>query len=403
MNTISKSLLSIAAAITVVGATITPAFVQAWGDNANGRPSYTIAEVNAGKLGDKITFNSIKDSKIGDEKNFVGAKAKGRIGTWNANEINVEDGKTYTIRLYVHNNSPKGASAVAKDVKANFSLPTTVANYHTVIGYLNSSNATPSRYWDEVTFKSNQDFYLEYLEGSAKYSNAKLGTVNLPNEIITSGATLGYEALDGKIPGCFEYDGVVTIDVKVHYSVNSKLAKTVRKKGAKTWSETVDAKVGDEVEFEIAYTNLTNQVAKNVMIRDALPANLEYVKDSTVLYNANYKSGVKIKDNTITTTGINIGDYSHKGNAYVRFTAKVVDQALTCGNNKLVNWASSTVNSKVTKDDASVNVSKTCNPSPNPTPDTIVETGAGGILIGALGLGSVATALGFYIASLKKF
>ena len=61
-------------------------------------------------------------------------------------------------------------------------------------------------------------------------------------------------------------------------------------------------------------------------------------------------------------------------------------------------------------------VTKTCkdtpvDPTPNPTPTqdnggdtptTIVSTGAGTIATGAVGVGSVVTMLGYYIASRKK-
>ena len=240
MRTIYKSVLSVSAAAIVAVATLAPVIVNAWGDSSNGRKSYTISQINKGELGDTITFNSISDGKIGDEKNFVGAKvASSKADTWAANSINVKDGETYTIRLYVHNNNPQGTKKIAEGVKATFSIPTTVAKSQTIIGYLDSSNATPNRYWDEVTLSASENVYLEYVDGSAKYTNAKMGTVKLPNEVITSGATLGYDKLDGKIPGCYEYDGVVTIDVKVHSSVAAKVSKQVRIKGTKTWSESV--------------------------------------------------------------------------------------------------------------------------------------------------------------------
>ncbi len=418
MNKIYKSVLSISAAATVLAATLTPAVVNAWGNSGEARPSYKIAEINDGALGDKITFNSISDGKIGDEKNFVGAKVAGtKVETWNANEIEVKDGETYTIRLYVHNNSPYGYDKIAENVKATFSVPTTVGRSHNVVGYIDSSNATPKRYWDEVEFKSNEDFYLEYVDGSAKYTNSKLGTVSLPNEVIISGATLGYEKLDGKIPGCYQYDGVVTIDVVAHKSVAAKVSKQVRIKGTKTWSETVEAKIGDEVEYQIEYVNLLNETVNDVMIRDVLPTNVEYVKDSTYLYNSNYQSGVLLADNDVTTTGINIGSYVTNGNAYVRFTGKVVDKKMACGDNQLVNWASATVKGSVYKDDASVLVNKVCEepkddpeptpePTPEPEPETpkeIVSTGPETVVYGAVGAGSAVTALGYFIASRKKF
>ncbi|MBR3138710.1 DUF11 domain-containing protein [Candidatus Saccharibacteria bacterium] len=414
MKSIYKAVLGVSAAAVVMAGTLAPVMVTAWGDSDNGRPSYTLDQINHGDLGDTITFNSISNGKIGDEKNFVGAKVAGAtVSTWNANTINVKDGETYTIRLFVHNNSPKGEEAIAKGVKATFSLPTTVAKSQTIIGYIDSSNAAPTRYWDEVTLNANEDFYLEYVDGSAMYNN-NIGDFKLPNEVVTSGALVGYTSMNGEIPGCYEYSGVVTINVKVHTSVAAKVSKQVRIKGTKTWSESVNAKVGDEVEYQIEYVNLLSQTVNDVMIRDVLPTNVEYVNDSTYLYNANYQSGVKLADNTLTTSGINIGSYSAKGNAYVRFTGKVVDKSLACGSNQLVNWASATVNKSVYKDDASVMVSKddeTCkdkpvDPTPTPdnpgTPTEIVSTGAGTIVTGAIGAGAVVTTLGYYIASRKK-
>ena len=417
MNKIYKTILGLSAAVTIAAGTLTPALVSAWGDSNNGRPSYTLSQIESGVLGNTITFNSISNNqKIGNEKNFVGAKVAGaNVSTWNADTINVKDGETYTIRLYVHNNNPRGMNAIAQNVKATFSIPTTVAKSQTIIGYLDSSNAYPTRYWDEVTLKASEDIYLEYVEGSAKYTNASLGTVSLANTIVSSGVLLGYNKLDGNIPGCYQYDGVVTLDVKVHSSVAAKVAKTVRIKGAadKTWKESVEAKVGDEVEYQIEYVNLLANQVNNVMIRDVLPTNVEYVNNSTYLYNSVYPKGLLLTDNSLTTAGINIGSYISKGNAYVRFTGKVVDKTLACGNNQLVNWASATVNKDVYKDDASVMVNKnddTCksnptptpNPDPTPKPKTIVSTGPETIVTGAIGAGSIVTAAGYFIASRKK-
>lgn len=405
MNKVYKTILSVAAAAIVGGATLVPANVLAWGDSAGGRTVYTIEQINEGALGDTITFNSITNGKIGDERNFVGAKLSGTTSVKD-NEISVEDGKTYTVRLYVHNNSPLGVDKTAENVTVNFALPTTVGKSHTVVGYINASNAMPNRYWDEVKFVSDDNFYLEYVDGSARYTNTKLGTVALPNEVITSGAKIGYEGLDGKIPGCFAYDGEVTIEVTVHKAASAKLSKTVRLKGTKEWKESVDAKIGDEVEYQIEYKNLTSETVSNVMIRDILPKNMEYVKDSTYLYNANYQSGVQVVENTVTTTGINIGSYTMNGNAYVRFTAKVINKTLACGDNQLVNWANVTVNSEVAgKDDASVMVNRVCE-TPEPEPEDpepeLPVTGATDIVAGALGAGSIVTMLGYAIASRKK-
>ena len=218
---------------------------------------------------------------------------------------------------------------------------------------------------------------------------------------------------------------MLTIDVKVHKSVSTKLTKKVRIKGTKEWSEVVDAKIGDQVEYQIAYTNLLSSQVDNVAIRDVLPTNVEYVADSTYLFNSNYESGVRLSNNSIISNGINIGSYATNGNAYVRFTGKVVDNTLACGKNQLVNWASATVNGEVYKDDASVMVVKdgdVCkeqpvnpqptpdNPTPTPTPSvtpastptTIVNTGAESAAGVALGAGGITTALGYVVSAIRK-
>ena len=251
MKKSTKTLIGVAAAGVLAVASLTPVLVNAWGDSNNGRQFYTLEQVNAGDLGDKIVFNSItNDQVIGNEQNFVGAKSAEEMAVegskWHPNEINVKDGETYTIRLYVHNNSPLGEKAVATGVNARFSLPTTVAKSHEIVGYLKADNSDPKVVWDEVTLKSDDDFYLEYVGGSASYYN-NIGTFPLSNDVVVEpGVALGYTSMDGKIPGCFKYSGQVTIQVKVHKSVTSKFSKVVRKKGDTNWSESVNAKVGDE-------------------------------------------------------------------------------------------------------------------------------------------------------------
>ena len=413
---ISTSILGVAGAITAISFAAAPSPVNAWGDNtAGGRPSYTIDQINNGALGDKIVFNSISNSKIGDEKNFVAATVNGNYcpagmictaqyvePEWHADSIKVEDGKVYTIRLYVHNNSPKGTDAIAKGVKTTFSLPTTVAKSHTIVGYIDSSNADITRYWDEVNFTSDSEFYIEYVKGSAKYTNAK-GTVSLSdNVILANGTQIGYDSLNGEIPGCYEYDGVVTIDVKVNNALSHKVKQQVRVKGTKEWADTTDAKVGDEVEYQIYFQNLSDHQVDNVMIRDVLPTNVEYVKGSTKIYNAAYPNWGEVNSDDIVTTGINIGSYKADTDATIRFTVKVVNKDLTgCGAiDQLVNWASSTVEGTVAKDNTVVRVKEgTC--IEKPTPKDLPKTGASDILPAALGAGAVTTAAIYFIASRK--
>ena len=439
---------AITSAVIAAGVAST-AVVSAWGDNTNGRRTYTVDEINNGILGDKIVLNSIKDEKlpegnVKDERNFVAARDastgnNGAKNVWQNNEITVEEGKTYIVRLYVHNNNPKGKDAVAKNVTVNFSLGTVVSNEQRVDGYINSSNATPSKYWDDVVFKAKggRKFYLDYVEGSALLENNGVGKkpgVKLSDNVVTSGAKIGYDSLNGEVPGCYNFANYITIEVKPVFE-NTSIEKTVRKMTDEKFSEEVNATVGETVEFQIHYKNLNASSVKDVVIRDSLPKNMELVKGSTKLYNTNYPKGATVNNDSIITDGINIGDYKVNGSAYVRFQAVVKDNSLTCGTNRLINWAkadalvgvSTNVKAFAVQDSANVYVEKKCkeqkpevhkcakiNGTYYGVKGNVVDsktykaecelpkTGATDIMAGAIGLGGVVTAAGYYIASRKQ-
>lgn len=190
-------------------------------EGGQGRKSYTVEDINNGLLGEQIVFDSISNSTIGDEKNFVGeriaGKDEGDYNYWNSNLIEVETGKEYYIRLYGHNNSPFAYEAIADDVKAMYMLPQGSGRTIVVNGQISSSNADPDRYWDSVVLTCKDRFHLEYMEGSALLENNGIGAgggINLSDDIIKGWVNVGYDALDGKIPGCYKYDFYITIRVR---------------------------------------------------------------------------------------------------------------------------------------------------------------------------------------------
>jgi len=214
---------------SVLVAAIAPALVWAWGPS---RPSFTIE-----KPADYITFNSITNNPVigGDEKDFVGIREVGSNAKW-TNNMKVQNGKEYYVRMYVHNNAASNLNLVAENVVAKLNVPTTTAKNMTVQGQISASNAKPNTVWDEATFSSDNDFNLAYVAGSALFENNGMGTTKLPDSIVNNtGAKLGYDKLDGKIPGCFQYAGYVTVKVKAQVNqpqekTDIDLAKTVRNK-----------------------------------------------------------------------------------------------------------------------------------------------------------------------------
>ncbi len=376
MRKFNKSTLALtASAALVAGVSLTPSLSSAWGDNTGGRRSYTINQINSGILGKKITFNSIENSVIGDEKNFVGARENtgvnaGADNLWHGNDITVKDGQEYLIRLYVHNNSPLGKGAVSENTRVAFNIPTGGARQVQVNGYIFSDNASPSEYWDYVNFNSDHAFHLEYVYGSALLENNGIGAnggIKLSDKIVTkaaseNGVQIGYDKLDGKIPGCYEYASYVTIRVKAVYDNDFTITQKIRLAGTKGWTNgsNVEAKVGDKVEIQATYvnTNTNGEIQNDVMVKTILPENLRYVPGSTKLYNENHPNGATVNQDTIVTTGINIGHYAPKANAYIRFTAEVIDKSLEAGSNTLVDWTQAGVGQKTLQDYATVVVNK---------------------------------------------
>ncbi len=405
-----------------VASVAVPAAVFAWGPE---RPTYTIAHP-----ADHITFNSITDNpNLGDERNFTSVRELGTTGTWK-DAVNVEAGKTYEVRVYVHNNAADNLNLVAKDVTAKVNVPTTTAKSVRVMGWVSSSNATPTEVYDQADFNSTNDFNLAYVAGSAKYYNNVFGKYDtgtgtkLPDSLVTStGAKLGYDKLDGNIPGCFQYAGVVVFHVKPQFPTKSAdftVQKQVRKEGVSTWTETAKVSAGDTVNYRLVFTNSGQTQLNNVMLKDQLPANVTFVPGTVRILNAANPNGAFVKDgDKLVTDGVNIGSYTGGGsNAIVVFQAKVAAEAkLKCGTNTLVNTMFATPEGQSPKQDtADVTVDKVCEDTPEvpvtpetpetpTTPETpeevpaeLPETGVAG-LSAALGLGSLVAATRYYITS----
>lgn len=334
-----------------------PASLLAWGPN---RPTYTVAHP-----ADHVTFNSITDNpNIGDERNFVGIRESGTNGLWQDAQT-VTSGKEYVVRLYVHNNAAENLKLVAKNVTAKVNLPTTTAKSLEVQGFINSSNASPTEVYDHATFNAAENFNLAVVPGSLKYyNNANGNGFTIPETLFTStGAKLGYDKMDGNIPGCFQYAGYLTFIVKPQFAPKQdfSMEKLVSKHGENKWVDNYAATPGETVDYLLKYSNTGNARQDNVTFRDTLPTDQSYVNGSAVYGNANTPNGTKASDN-ITGVGVNVGSYAPGGNAWFIFSAKVAGNTDLdkCGPNTMTNTASVTTAYGNKSDTAVVTVNKTC-------------------------------------------
>ncbi len=282
-------------------------------------------------------FNSFVNTPYyGDERSFVDAKdAANTTPGGFADTVNVDSGKEYTIRAYVHNNANPGTNAsgvgVAKNTNVRFKVLSGTANGNEVTGYVSADNATPQIVYDTVKLKNDaKAFALEYVPGSARIENNAhpFPGVTLSDSIVSDqGATIGYDQMNGDMPGCFEFESIVTIKVRVKAPALqvSKHVSSVASPKLTESQKNLEAKAGDTVSWRLDYKNNGTDVAHNVTIRDSLPKGLTLVPGSIKLVTAATPEGKVLQDTALSSGGVDVGDYFPNGNGLIRFQTKIAN------------------------------------------------------------------------------
>lgn len=349
------------AALTGVLATaiIVPASLMAWGPD---RPTYTWDNP-----ANHVTFNSMTNNPAyGDERNFVRIKEASAPNSTYTDNIQLQPGKEYEVYVYYHNNARTELNAsgvgVAQNAKLRMEMPAIVKAGQTaaINGYISASNAQPQTVWDEARATTNQDVALRYVPNSATVTS--FGAVNgqkLPDSLWTTGAALGFDSLNGVLPGCNEFAGYVKMRI-VTDAPNFEVEKVVSKSGAGQYSESVTVNAGEKVDYRVMYKNTGTVQQNDVVIKDTLPEGVTFVPGTVHMSNANTNSQwKKIDGDAIVAGGINVGSYLPNGNVYVKFTAQVDGP---CGSTTLINKASANTDNGAKTDTANVVVNKACNP-----------------------------------------
>jgi uncharacterized repeat protein (TIGR01451 family)/LPXTG-motif cell wall-anchored protein len=403
----------VAAALVAI---IVPAVIFAWGPS---RATFTYENPAP-----YVTFNSITDNpKVGDERNFVRIREANSSDNF-ADSVNLQAGKTYEVMIFYHNNAASNLNdsgqGVAQNVTTRVQMPGTVksGNTATITGFIDSSNANPGEVWDNAYAVANSgDVALRYVQGSAKIASSN-GAVNgaaLSDNIFSTGVKLGYNSLDGVIPGCNQYSGYVTFDFTVDQP-NFTITKQVSVDGGKTWAKSVNASAGQTILYRLIYQNTGTIQQNDVVLKDTMPTNVSYVSGSSLIANTttggSYKSTV---DGVTSNGGYDIGSYSPNGTNYLKFSAVVASaDKLSCGNNNLVNTVSAVTANGTKTDSTTVTVNKTCTTPTNnttppttnntvttSTPATLPQTGISTDILSIVGLGCITAGTAYYIKSKK--
>lgn len=359
-------------------ALVTAANTFAWGPE---RQTFTMEEPAT-----YPTFNSITNNPtIGDERDFV------RVGEINddvtalKNEIEVIPGKQYLVYIYFHNNASatfndsahnNSGIALATRMSSSFSTVITPENKGTITGTVTANNSNPASVWDEAYMTTKTDkVLLRYVSGSAKiYNDWPTNGQIMPSNLFTeAGTAIGLTALNGVIPGCEEYHGVVTYVLQAE-ELSGTVEKTVSKDGV-NYAENLNVKPSDEVYYKLTIKNAGDVALTNATIADSLPKGLTLVEGSVELSANDSTKKDQLSDNLIGT-GYNLGTIGTGNTVYITYRAKVASD-VDCGSLDLVNNAKLTYDSEVStgdtdEDSATVKVERDdC----EGLPDEIVSTG----------------------------
>jgi uncharacterized repeat protein (TIGR01451 family) len=277
-------------------------------------------------------FNSfINTPSYGDERAFLDARRSDQTASGSYKNVldDVTDGsKEVVVRMYIHNNANESTNAsglgVAKNTKVRVSVPTAAGNSLRARGYISADNAALVE--DTVDFVDDKKFKVEFIPGSARLfdnDNFKNG-VKLSNSIVTTGATIGSDSLNGELKGCFEYEAIVQVRLKVTpQTPDTKFTKRVATTGSTAWGEQVNVKPGDKVSWLVNFSNEGNTDLTKVNINDKLPPHLRVTPGSVKWtyrdVNGTDKTAVQDDKQFFTTGGIDFGKWSPNGGFYVRF------------------------------------------------------------------------------------
>lgn len=275
------------------------------------------------------TFNSITNNPtIGDERDFV------RVGEINAevtdlqNEINVVPGRQYLVYIYFHNNasatfndSVHDYSGVAWKTRMASAFPTvlTPSDRGTISATITAENSNPGSVWDEAYMTTSTDkVLLHYVPGSAHiYNDWKANGSIMPSALFTEeGTAIGLNALNGVIPGCEEYHGVVTYVLQAE-ELGGSIDKSVSKDGV-NFGESVNIAPGEEATYQLTIANTGDVALTNATVKDVLPAGLTLVPGSVKL-RANDSSTWDQLSDDIFGNGYNLGTVGTGNTVYIQY------------------------------------------------------------------------------------
>lgn len=172
---------------------------------------------------DHPVFNTYTGTPFnGDEPDFFRGKVAGDTAS-SVDPLNTacENGKEFTLRVYVHNNANTiyndngNGPGVAHNTKVVVNLPGAQGSSFNMNSTISASNAASVSDGMTINCTDGNQYKLSYVPGTAQQWTKMTGTSALSDSIVTSGASIGTFSPNGDVWGCWDQRVFVTLNVKV--------------------------------------------------------------------------------------------------------------------------------------------------------------------------------------------
>src|SRR3972149_4019902 len=275
----------------------------------------------------------------GDQKLIRGANSTQNPGSANwTDPVNGKSGDAVAVLVYYHN-IVEGTTA--KNTRISVTLPQGEKTTQVLNAKLWANNADPIK--DTLTINSNQTQSVEYIPGSTVWYPNRQGSPEGAGQPLADGITTPAGVSIGGIQGCWQYAGYVIFQVRLKHTPtppptnpNIALEKFVSKTslghGIYNWEKEISVNPNEEVIYRLAIHNDGTAPATGVVIKDVLPAGINYIPGSATLYTST--STIPLSD-TLFANGVEIPNIGKGESVYIIFRANVAGQNGACA--RLIN------------------------------------------------------------------
>lgn len=212
-------------------------------------------------------------------------------------EYRIVPGEIYTARLGIHSH-PEGLGAFTKDCIAMGELPTTVSKRLTLLALFGQPEIAPAVFLDYTNLNAPIPCRLELVKGSIQLeSNNNADVIRLGDNAVSieeDMIIISSDILANDLPKylTYTYDFLsfqIRIAAEEDYFVEQRVH--INNDDFNSWDDCVTAKIGDEVEFRVSYTNDGNSPQTGIKMAIDLPAGLDFVEGRAYLYESDRQSG----------------------------------------------------------------------------------------------------------------